>query len=146
MNRGKCARPNCEEYKYSTAPYCRPHQLEYYEEIKLKDRFRSGNIKEFKMFKPFPAPKYYIYAIIHRFTKEIIYIGQTSQGSRRLYDHFSLRIDATTKIFCDNNLFPDERKEYYRYKILVNSTNESKEWRKYHEKELIKLHDPIMNK
>ena len=39
------------------------------------------------VYEQFPTPQYYIYFIFNKLTREVVYIGETKQGGRRMYLH-----------------------------------------------------------
>ena len=84
-----------------------------------------------------------VYAIYCKFTKEIVYIGESNQAPRRMFLHFRDAITGTSKIFT-KHLLPDERCEYYHYKELWNGNDDNE--RKQKEIELIRKYKPILNK
>ena len=73
---------------------------------------------------------------------EIVYIGESSKTPWRLYQHYNNNCNKS--IFHKNNINKLLRKRDYSWHILWYGDND--EYRKYQEKELIKLHQPKFNK
>ena len=70
---------------------------------------------------------------------EFVYIGETKNGGFRIWEHYNDKV----KSFC-KELSPFERQLKYKFHVLWYGDND--EYRKYQEKELIKLHKPKYNK
>ena len=71
---------------------------------------------------------------------EIVYIGETDKGAWRIYEHYN---HPNGKTFC-KELNKLERQKRFSWHVLWYGDND--EYRKYQEKELIKLHKPKYNK
>ena len=90
----------------------------------------------------YPAPDKCVYAFFEG--NEMVYIGESSNTSFRISEHFCRKNHGTWSGSPFIHLNPLERKKRFRYEILWYGDND--EYRKHQEKELIKLHQPKYNK
>ena len=141
-NTRPCSINGCIELNYSSSTQCYTHLRKSSDNKKSKDKFNKG--EHFKMFDPYPTPKKYIYFIFNKFTKDIVYIGETTSGRRRMYIHFKNPITSTSKLFT-KKLTSEERREYYDWIWVEDCWDLSKSEMRELEKKYIDKYKPILN-
>ena len=76
---------------------------------------------------------------------EVIYVGYTTRGSQRIYEHYNHKPGKCTNFFAhDEN--PLQRQKRFRYEVLFHCEEPDHSLLRNKEKELIKSHKPKYNK
>ena len=94
----------------------------------------------------YPTPQKYIYLIINKKSKTVDYIGETKQGSKRMYEHFEVTVKSKngSKQFR-KDLTPKERQEQYDWMWVEDCWDLSKSEMRELEYLYIKRYKPILN-
>lgn len=87
-------------------------------------RIKNGKEKDL-IRRGFDIPQKCVYALVDKFTKEVVYVGESIKGPLRMYQHFTNSSNAVMKEFLSNK----EKREYFGYIILEDANDMSNDQR-----------------